>query len=86
MTQAPKQNQRWLPDHSVPASLITPHFVLEPLHEKHAELDFVALMSSRQRLRNELQWGEWPPMGIQLNGNVDMVIDNRRIHIASIEH
>ena len=35
---------------------------MEPLDEKHAELDFEALMSCRARLREELQWVHraWP--------------------------
>ena len=69
MTQAAKQNQRWRSDDSVPTPPTTPHFILEPLHEKHAKLDFAALMSCRQRLRNELQWGEWPPRDFTLSRN-----------------
>jgi hypothetical protein len=42
---------------------------MEPLDEKHAELDFEALMSCRTRLREELQWGEWPPEDFTLEFN-----------------
>jgi RimJ/RimL family protein N-acetyltransferase len=42
---------------------------MEPLDEKHAELDFEALMSCRARLREELQWGEWPPEDFTLELN-----------------
>ena len=69
MTQAPKENTPWLPISSVPQPLVTSRFVLEPLAEKHAELDFAALMSCRRRLREELQWGEWPPEGFTLESN-----------------
>jgi hypothetical protein len=61
MTQAPKQSSPWIKLAAIPEPLTTTHFVLEPLAEKHAELDFEALMSCRVRLRQELQWGEWPP-------------------------
>jgi hypothetical protein len=43
--------------------------VTEPLDEKHAELDFEALMSCRARLREELQWGEWPKEDFTLEAN-----------------
>lgn len=46
---------------ALPEPLKTTRFVLEPLDERHAELDFKAFMSCRDRLRKELQWGEWPP-------------------------
>lgn len=61
MTQAPKHKSPWMPLASIPQPLATTQFVLEPLAEKHAELDFEALMSCRVRLREELQWGTWPP-------------------------
>jgi hypothetical protein len=61
MTQAPKQNSPWMVLTALPEPLKTTRFVMEPLDEKHAELDFEALMSCRARLREELQWGEWPP-------------------------
>ena len=66
MTQAPKQNSLWIASTSVPAPLETSRFVLEPLAEEHAELDFEALMSCRARLREELQWNNWPPEGFTL--------------------
>ncbi len=69
MTQAPKHNSRWLSPSRVPSALKTARFVLEPLAEKHAELDFKALMSCRERLRRELQWGEWPPADFTIELN-----------------
>ena len=69
MTQAPKQNSPWMSLTSVPRPLQTPRFVTEPLDEKHAELDFEALMSCRVRLRDELQWGKWPPEDFSLELN-----------------
>jgi len=69
MTQAPKYNSLWIPPDAVPPPLKTPRFVLEPLAGQHAELDFEALMSCRARLREELQWGEWPPEDFTLELN-----------------
>ena len=69
MTQAPKQNSPWISPASVPQPLETPRFVLEPLDEQHAERDFAALMSCRARLREELQWGKWPPKDFTLELN-----------------
>ncbi|QDV45398.1 hypothetical protein Enr13x_52770 [Stieleria neptunia] len=69
MTQAPKQNLPWLSPATVPQSLHTLGFSIEPLNERHAELDFKALMSCRVRLREELQWSEWPPEDFTLSLN-----------------
>lgn len=69
MTQAPKQNSPWLELTSLPKPLTHSRFVLEPLDEKHAELDFEALMSCRARLREELAWGDWPPEDFTLELN-----------------
>ena len=69
MTQVRKRESPWRPVASVPEPLETPPFVLEPLDEKHAALDFEALMSCRARLREELQWGEWPPEDFTLELN-----------------
>ena len=69
VTQAPKQNSPWMSLTSVPQPLMTERFVLEPLDEHHAELDFQALMSCRARLHDELQWGGWPPEDFTLESN-----------------
>ena len=69
MTQASKQSSPWLARFTLPEPLSTASFVLEPLEEKHAELDFEALMSCRARLREELQWGDWPPDDFSLELN-----------------
>ncbi len=70
MTQAPKHGSRWLSLGSVPQPpLVTTRFVTEPLDDKHAALDFTALMSCRSRLRDELQWGSWPPEDFTLESN-----------------
>jgi hypothetical protein len=58
-----------MPLTAVPGPLKTTRFVLEPLDESHAELDFEALMSCRLRLREELQWGNWPPDDFTLESN-----------------
>ncbi len=69
LTQAPKRSSPWMPLSSLPKPLETARYVLEPLDEEHAELDFQALMSCRARLRNELQWGDWPPVDFTLDFN-----------------
>ena len=69
MTQAPRQDFPWLPAASLPDPLEMSRFLLEPLHERHAELDYAALMSCRVRLREELQWGEWPAEDFTLESN-----------------
>ena len=69
MTQAPKYNSPWIPLTAVPEPLKTARLVLEPLDESHAALDFDALMSCRGRLREELQWGNWPPADFTLELN-----------------
>ena len=69
MTQAPKQSSRWKAITSVPEPLKNSRFRLEPLCEKHAGLDFQALMSCRTRLREELRWGDWPPDDFTLELN-----------------
>ena len=71
MTQAPKQQLPWKILTDLPVPLETAQFVLEPLSEAHAELDYAAFMSCRSRLRRELQWGEWPPVDFTLRDNHD---------------
>ena len=63
------QSSPWIPSTSVPQPLKTALFRIEPLEEKHATLDFDALMSCRARLRRELQWGKWPPEDFTLEIN-----------------
>ena len=77
MTQAPKHHTLWRSVESIPQPLVTDRFLLEPLCAAHAEVDFDALMSCRLRLREELQWGEWPPEDFTLELNRD---DLRRHH------
>ena len=43
-----------------PTSLATTRFQLEPLAPQHAEIDFAALMGSREHLQSSLRWGDWP--------------------------
>ncbi|MEE2936531.1 MAG: GNAT family N-acetyltransferase [Planctomycetota bacterium] len=69
MTQAPRQREPWRTLASIPETLETERFVLEPLAPRHAALDFAALMSCRDRLRTELQWGDWPPADFTLDLN-----------------
>ncbi len=69
MTHVPDKDSSWKPLASVPMPLETPQFVMEPLDAMHAELDFAALMSCRARLREELQWGDWPTEDFTLEAN-----------------
>ena len=69
MTQTLNKKSQWIPLGSLPEPLKTPRFVLEPLDEKHTELDFAALMSCRVRLTEELEWSNWPPEDFTLESN-----------------
>lgn len=69
MTQAPKQKSTWITITTLPEPLKTSEFLTEPLAEKHAALDFEAVMSCRARLREELQWGDWPPDKFNVDWN-----------------
>ena len=53
-----------------PASAATERLCLVPLGPAVAEYDYVAIMGSRERLRRELRWGDWPPEGFTLEDNV----------------
>jgi len=77
MTQAPKQDVQWIATSAVPPPFETGQFVLEPLAAEHVEVDYEALMSCRSRLREELQWRDWPPEGFTLEENRE---DLRRHH------
>jgi RimJ/RimL family protein N-acetyltransferase len=62
---------RFYPDDApVPASLVTPEFMLEPLDASHVELDFDALMSSRPRL-NLWSGNLWPRDDFTLAENLE---------------
>jgi RimJ/RimL family protein N-acetyltransferase len=62
---------RFYPDNArVPATLVTPEFILEPLNASHVELDFDALMSSRPRL-NLWSGNLWPRDDFTLAENLD---------------
>lgn len=71
MPQSPKYKSQWLSPAAVPLAFEAEKYTLEPLHERCAALDFEALMSCRARLREELQWGEWPPADFTLEANRD---------------
>ena len=62
---------RFYPDDApVPASLVTPEFMLKPLDASHVELDFDALMSSRPRL-NLWSGNLWPRDDFTLAENLE---------------
>ncbi len=47
-------------DYRPPLELDTDRVRLEPLAPEHVELDFAALMGSREHLQRTLHWGTWP--------------------------
>ena len=51
-------------------------FAFVPLGPHVAEADYVAIMSCRQRLRDELDWDGWPAEGFSLDENVDDLADH----------
>ena len=53
-------NPAWQLEFTPPPPPHTDRIRLEPLCPAVVELDYAALMSSRARLREELQWGAWP--------------------------
>jgi len=63
---------------------------LEPLHPQHTELDFAALMSSREHLRETLHWGEWPREDFTTEGNREdlerhwMEFENREAYAYTV--
>ena len=50
----------WSVEFKPPLALDTERLHLEPLAPRHVQLDFAALMGSREHLQNTLRWGTWP--------------------------
>lgn len=65
----------WKPDFAPPAEITSSRVYLEPLTPDHTALDFAAVKSSSDHLRETLQWGNWPP--------ADMSIDDNRIALEN---
>lgn len=59
----------WSLEYQPPRELNTERMHLEPLAPEHAELDFAALMGSREHLRDTLHWGNWPSADFTLEEN-----------------
>ena len=59
----------WSPHFDPPVLLETDRVRLEPLAPRHAELDFEALMGSREHLQRTLHWGDWPRKDFTLDEN-----------------
>lgn len=57
---APPGVDPWSASFEPPRELDTERLHLEPLAPEHTELDFAALMGSREHLRSTLHWGSWP--------------------------
>ncbi|MCZ6596070.1 MAG: GNAT family N-acetyltransferase [Planctomycetota bacterium] len=56
----PTQMDPWSSDFEPPLALDTDRVHLEPLAGQHTEMDYAALMSSREHLQRTLGWGDWP--------------------------
>ncbi|RKY18191.1 MAG: hypothetical protein DRQ55_13965, partial [Planctomycetota bacterium] len=65
-----REGSPWnLPSFEPPLLLETARMRLEPLAPRHVELDYAALMGSREHLQRTLRWGSWPPDGFTLEEN-----------------
>jgi len=60
----------WSADYDPPLVLDTARVHLEPLAPEHVELDFEALMGSREHLQRTLGWGDWPRVDFTLEENL----------------
>lgn len=67
----PRSQGPWSKDFSPPEKLDTERVHLEPLAPEHAELDFKAVMSSREHLERTLHWGDWPREDMTLEQDRD---------------
>lgn len=63
----------WSKSFEPPLALDTDRFHLEPLEPRHVELDYAALMGSREHLRTTLGWGDWP--------RADFTVEQNRIDL-----
>jgi RimJ/RimL family protein N-acetyltransferase len=61
----------WTDAFEPPRTLDTARVHLEPLAPSHVELDFAALMGSREHLQRTLHWGDWPRPDFTLAENRD---------------
>jgi RimJ/RimL family protein N-acetyltransferase len=61
----------WTAAFEPPRILDTDRVHLEPLAPRHVELDFAALMGSREHLQRTLRWGDWPRPDFTLEENRD---------------
>jgi hypothetical protein len=67
------------PGTSPPAGTATEEFLLEPLRTSHVQLDYEAVMETRQRLR-DWSLSEWPADDFTLQGNLDDLAEHQREH------
>lgn len=52
-----------------PTEITTERVFLEPLTPDHTSLDYTAVISSSDHLRETLQWGDWPPADMSEDDN-----------------
>jgi hypothetical protein len=67
----------WRPDFEPPPPPRTERLQLAVLGPDVAELDHVAILGSRVRLRDELRWGGWPADGFSLADNIADLAEHR---------
>lgn len=68
-TRRPDPGPPWTVSFPLPPTPRDERIQLVPLGPDVVELDYAAIMSSRQRLRRELQWNGWPPEDFTLDDN-----------------
>ena len=64
-------NGAWATSFEPPETLTTERMHLEPLHPRHVDLDFAALMGSRAHLQQTLRWGDWPRVDFTVAENLE---------------
>ncbi|HUS94722.1 MAG TPA: hypothetical protein VMZ24_06060 [Patescibacteria group bacterium] len=71
------------PSIAPPESYKNEEFILRPLLTSHVELDYAALMVSKEMLR---QWGgsEWPAAHFDLKGNLADLAEHQREHETGV--
>ena len=70
---------RFITSPSVPSTLKSEHFTLRPLRTTDVELDYDAVMASREMLRSWSQ-SEWPADDFSLEGNLADLDRHQREH------
>jgi len=72
----------WVAAFTPPEMLTTERMHLEPLAPRHVELDFAALMGSREHLQRTLHWGDWPRADFTVQENARDLQRHEREFVA----